>query len=1118
MVCVDIRVLVLSIKLFFNARLFNVLLVSACVCAYLVASEAYAQATFADDQLIYDGAAASVQWGDFDEDGLEDMFIAEGGKHSRGNSVLSWFKAPNWTEYAIGPDLTTFTGDSDVVDIDGDGHLDIVVPRDDHSDLNPPGSMQWYRNPGNLAATPNQAWTKYTIEANVPDAFHQGDLETSDVDGDGKLDIVVRSLGVNRFVIYFQNNARSSAANAWTKVRINSPHPREGLVLGDLDGNSRTDIIGNGFILFAPNNPRACTDANPSDGIDRCMASWLTKTFDANYFNANQSGLNNSTKGEVFDMDGDGRLDILQSSAEGNAVYLAWYKNPSNARTGNWARNLIESPQQRNHNVQVADVDLDGDADVLGGFSFGSRKVYWWENINGLATAWTRHEIEGTHGCYSCVASDFDNDGDVDFAGPSRYVGNVYLYENTTADGSTALSLSPQSMQFASAGGNQTLVITSDVAWTATSNQAWLTISSTSADSSASISVTATARSASEFGTRNGVVTVSNGTISRNLSVAQAGAADVDAPSVPSAVVASDVSFDFANLSWSGSSDNSGVVTEYVIYLNGSEFKRTPDTSSALTGLTESTVYSIWVSAVDPSGNESELSTAIVATTTARPPSPPPFAHWRLDESSGISANDSAVTANDGALVGGMAGDQWDGVNNLLGASALRFDGAAERIDLNNMDAPTSALTIIGWIRPSNIQSNNGEGRIISKASGSSAQQHYWMLSTDENGSSIVPRVRLKTAGNTSTLLASSSAQVNNGVWSQIIATYNGSLITLYHNGVNVGEMAATGAIDQNNSVDAVIGNQPAGDRGFEGLIDEVCIFDYSITQQDVNYLYNNGLGRTCETLVSGSNPDITAPVLVEVTSVRTPTTETSPGYTYNTSEAGQVVYGGACFETPGSDVAAGDVSIAFEELAPETYNDCTVIVTDAAGNASNTLIVTAFTIIVPDTTKPRVEVNQAADQADPTTSNIARFVATFSEPINRSTFAASDISLSGTSGRITVGPTALSGNRFVFSVTGMASDDTVVASIAAGRVEDLAANTNQASTQTDNQVTYVCDGCEIDDDDNDGVANDQDNCPLDDNPDQADSNANGIGNVCENDEICFPIKASNGAVAMICL
>jgi len=1093
------------------------------VCVACISIDAAAQASFADDQLLYAGAATTVQWGDLDEDGLQDMFIAEGGKHSSGNSVLSWFKAPqtpgaSWLEYAIGPDLTRFTGDSDVVDVDGDGHLDIVVARDDHADLNPPGSMQWYKNPGNLGTNPNQAWQKFVIEENVPNAFHQGDLETADVDGDGKLDIIVRSLGINRFVIYFQNSSTS-----WDAVRIDSPFPREGLVIGDLDKNGKVDIIGNGFILFAPANPRSCT----LEGPNLCMATWEQKTFDSGFYVASQSGLNNSTKGEVFDMDGDGRLDILQSSAEGNNVYLAWYKNPSNAKTGTWLRRIIESPQGRNHNVQVGDVDLDGDVDVLGGFSFGSRGVYWWENVNGDALTWSRHQIDGSRGCYSCVAADYDNDGDVDFAGPTRYANQVYLYRNTTADNANILTITPASVLLPAAGGSGSVAIMSrntsngsGVPWTATSNQPWLTLTSLSGTGDATLTLIVAQHIG--FGNRSAVVTISNGSINRNVAVSQIGALDTVPPTTPADVVESNISFDSFMLSWGASSDNSNQAVEYRISLNETEELRTINTSATLTGLTDSTVYSVKVSAIDQSGNESNPSTPINVTTSERPPSPPPFAHWRLDETSGSVAFDSSTRQNNGTLSSSIDTDQWDSVNNLLGDSALAFDGDTELVDLNNMDAPTSALTMVAWIRPIDIGSNRGEGRIISKASGQNANQHLWMLSTDENGSAIVPRVRLNTNGSTKTLLGRTDSVVANNVWSQLIATYDGAIIRLYHNGSEVGSTAATGLIGQGSTVPVSIGNQPDGERGFIGLMDDVCLFDYALSAQDVGFLYNSGIGRVCDTLVSGSNPDVTPPSVSEVTPVPTPSSENSPGYVFATSEAGDVTFSGSCFDSePPFEVSAGEVIYGFSDLDYGTYSDCSIVVTDAAGNPSLPLNITPFTIVEPDTTRPSVTINQANDQADPTISNIARFVITFSEPIDAGSLDISDINLSGTSGAITQGPTidASSDDRvFRFSVTGMTTGDTVSASIAAGQVNDVSGNSNTVSTSTDNQVSYLCDGCSIDDDDNDGIADAEDNCPFEPNSDQVDTNSNGVGDACVDDQLCFPIKTLSGAFAMICL
>lgn len=59
-------------------------------------------------------------------------------------------------------------------------------------------------------------------------------------------------------------------------------------------------------------------------------------------------------------------------------------------------------------------------------------------------------------------------------------------------------------------------------------------------------------------------------------------------------------------------------------------------------------------------------------------------------------------------------------------------------------------------------------------------------------------------------------------------------------------------------------------------------------------------------------------------------------------------------------------------------------------------------------------------------------------------------------------------------------------------------------------------------DDDNDGVNDTIDNCPLLTNSDQKDQDGDGIGSVCDEDEkdsmMCFPVKAANGKIGIICL
>ncbi len=89
---------------------------------------------------------------------------------------------------------------------------------------------------------------------------------------------------------------------------------------------------------------------------------------------------------------------------------------------------------------------------------------------------------------------------------------------------------------------------------------------------------------------------------------------------------------------------------------------------------------------------------------------------------------------------------------------------------------------------------------------------------------------------------------------------------------------------------------------------------------------------------------DATAPVISEVTPVSTPTNDTTPSYTFTTNEAGTISYGGDCTSATNS-ASSGSNTISFSALADGTHSNCTIVVTDSATNASNTLSVTSFVI-----------------------------------------------------------------------------------------------------------------------------------------------------------------------------
>jgi len=96
---------------------------------------------------------------------------------------------------------------------------------------------------------------------------------------------------------------------------------------------------------------------------------------------------------------------------------------------------------------------------------------------------------------------------------------------------------------------------------------------------------------------------------------------DTASPSVPANLSASVVSSSQINLSWSASSDNTGV-TGYKIYRNGTQISTSQAASFQNTGLSPSTSYSYTVSAYDAAGNNSSQSNSSSATTQANQPNP----------------------------------------------------------------------------------------------------------------------------------------------------------------------------------------------------------------------------------------------------------------------------------------------------------------------------------------------------------------------------------------------------------------------------------------------------------------------------------------------------------------
>ena len=103
-----------------------------------------------------------------------------------------------------------------------------------------------------------------------------------------------------------------------------------------------------------------------------------------------------------------------------------------------------------------------------------------------------------------------------------------------------------------------------------------------------------------------------------------------------------------------------------------------------------------------------------------------------LDEGAGVVAGDASGNGNDGSLVNGAAFEATTGDGS---AFAVRFDGVDDFIDLGPLDVNGTGLTLAAWFRADSFPGRSKDPRLISKATGTAANDHVFMLSTIRAGS-----------------------------------------------------------------------------------------------------------------------------------------------------------------------------------------------------------------------------------------------------------------------------------------------------------------------------------------------------------------------------------------------
>jgi hypothetical protein len=204
-------------------------------------------------------------------------------------------------------------------------------------------------------------------------------------------------------------------------------------------------------------------------------------------------------------------------------------------------------------------------------------------------------------------------------------------------------------------------------------------------------------------------------------------------------------------------------------------------------------------------------------------------AYWPMDAGAGTSVEDISGRGNTGVLVNGAQ----------LATGGVKFDGVDDYMNVGKLNIVGNAMAMTGWFKADNLSNCRARDcRIISKATGSAEQDHYFMVSTIKVGSITRLRFRLKTNGMTSTLVAA-SGNLQENKWVHVAAVYDGKAMRLYKDGVEVGSMAKQGSITTNSGSSLWIGSNPphATSRPWKGQIGDVGLYDHALTKAEISEL-----------------------------------------------------------------------------------------------------------------------------------------------------------------------------------------------------------------------------------------------------------------------------------------
>lgn len=204
--------------------------------------------------------------------------------------------------------------------------------------------------------------------------------------------------------------------------------------------------------------------------------------------------------------------------------------------------------------------------------------------------------------------------------------------------------------------------------------------------------------------------------------------------------------------------------------------------------------------------------------------------YWTFNDGAGTVAKDSSGKGNSGALVNGpvwVAGKIAGALDFRRGHSAVRVGTAAALANLY-----VTGLTVTAWVNP---RSDGDNGRIVDK----DGNDRGWLLKMSPGG--------LQFVGDEFGVCAvtrQANRFLTRNAWQHVAATWDGSYrgggVHLYINGVPADGPYVNGGgmLTDDSRIPLTIGNRISDlDRGFDGIIDDVHLFNRVLTPSEVHDL-----------------------------------------------------------------------------------------------------------------------------------------------------------------------------------------------------------------------------------------------------------------------------------------